>query len=37
MEVLMYTPLYIKTDNSLQQSMIKIKDLIQYALKISKK
>ena len=29
----MYTPLYIKTDNSLQQSMIKIKDLIQYALK----
>ena len=29
----MYTPLYIKTDNSLQQSMIKIKDLIEFALK----
>ena len=29
----MYTPLYIKTDNSLQESLIKIKDLIEYALK----
>ena len=29
----MYTPLYIKTDNSLQSSLIKIKDLIDYALK----
>ena len=28
----MYTPLYIKTDNSLQQSMIKIKDLIEFAV-----
>ena len=28
----MYTPLYIKTDNSLQTSMIKINDLIEYAL-----
>ena len=28
----MYTPLYIKTDNSLQKSLIKIKDLIQFAL-----
>ena len=28
----MYTPLYIKTDNSLQQSIIKIKDLIAFAL-----
>ena len=28
----MYTPLYIKTDNSLQKSLIKIKDLIEYAL-----
>ena len=27
----MYTPLYIKTDNSLQQSLIKISDLILYA------
>ena len=27
----MYTPLYIKTDNSLQESLIKIKDLIEYA------
>ena len=27
----MYTPLYIKTDNSLQQSLIKINDLIMYA------
>ena len=27
----MYTPLYIKTDNSLQQSLIKIKDLIEFA------
>lgn len=27
----MYTPLYIKTDNSLQTSLIKIKDLIEYA------
>ena len=30
----MYTPLYIKTDNSLQESLIKISDLIEYALKI---
>ncbi len=29
----MYTPLYIKTDNSLQKSLIKINDLIEYALK----
>ena len=29
----MYTPLYIKTDNSLQESLIKINDLIEYALK----
>ena len=29
----MYTPLYIKTDNSLQKSLIKIKDLIDYAIK----
>ena len=29
----MYAPLYIKTDNSLQQSLIKIKDLIDFALK----
>ena len=28
----MYTPLYIKTDNSLQTSLIKIKDLIKYAV-----
>lgn len=28
----MYVPLYIKTDNSLQQSLISIKDLIQFAL-----
>ena len=28
----MYTPLYIKTDNSLQESLISIKDLINYAL-----
>jgi len=28
----MYTPLYIKTDNSLQTSLIKVKDLIEYAL-----
>ena len=27
----MYTPLYIKTDNSLQTSLIKIKDLIEFA------
>jgi len=27
----MYTPLYIKTDNSLQSSLIKINDLIKYA------
>lgn len=27
----MYTPLYIKTDNSLQQSLIKINDLIEFA------
>jgi len=27
----MYTPLYIKTDNSLQESLIKINDLIKYA------
>ena len=27
----MYTPLYIKTDNSLQQSLIKIPDLIEFA------
>ncbi len=27
----MYTPLYIKTDNSLQQSLIKIPDLIKFA------
>ena len=27
----MYTPLYIKTDNSLQTSLIKIKDLISFA------
>lgn len=27
----MYTPLYIKTDNSLQKSLIKIKDLIKFA------
>ena len=27
----MYTPLYIKTDNSLQSSLIKIDDLIKYA------
>ena len=27
----MYTPLYIKTDNSLQASMIKIDDLIEFA------
>jgi len=27
----MYTPLYIKTDNSLQSSLIKINDLIEYA------
>ena len=27
----MYTPLYIKTDNSLQTSLIKVKDLIEYA------
>ena len=29
----MYTPLYIKTDNSLQKSLIKIKDLIEFAKK----
>ena len=29
----MYTPLYIKTDNSLLSSLIKIDDLISYALK----
>ena len=29
----MYTPLYIKTDNSLQQSLIKINDLIEFAKK----
>ena len=29
----MYTPLYIKTDNSLQTSLIKINDLIEYAKK----
>lgn len=29
----MYTPLYIKTDNSLQESLIKVKDLIEYAKK----
>ena len=29
----MYTPLYIKTDNSLLTSMIKINDLVDYALK----
>ena len=29
----MYTPLYIKTDNSLQSSLIKINDLIEFALK----
>ena len=29
----MYTPLYIKTDNSLQQSLISIPDLIEFALK----
>ena len=28
----MYTPLYIKTDNSLQISLIKIKDLIKFAI-----
>lgn len=28
-----YTPLYIKTDNSIMQSFIKIKDLIEYASK----
>lgn len=28
-----YTPLYIKTDNSIMQSLIKISDLIDYALK----
>jgi len=27
----MYTPLYIKTDNSLQCSLIKVKDLIEFA------
>ena len=27
----MYTPLYIKTDNSLQISLIKVKELIEYA------
>lgn len=27
----MYTPLYIKTDNSLQSSLIKVKDLIEFA------
>lgn len=27
----MYTPLYIKTDNSLQKSLIKIKDLVKFA------
>ena len=27
----MYTPLYIKTDNSLQSSLIKINDLIKFA------
>ena len=31
----MYTPLYIKTDNSLQESLIKINDLIEYAIKNS--
>lgn len=29
----MYTPLYIKTDNSLQTSMIRINDLIEFAKK----
>ena len=29
----MYVPLYIKTDNSLQESLIKVNDLIQFALK----
>ena len=29
----MYTPLYIKTDNSLQTSIIKVKDLIEFASK----
>ena len=28
----MYTPLYIKTDNCLQSSLIKIKDLIEYSV-----
>ena len=27
----MYTPLYVKTDNSLQTSLIKVKDLIEFA------
>ena len=27
----MYTPLYIKTDNSLQTSLIKVNDLVEYA------
>ena len=29
----MYTPLYIKTDNSFQQSLITIKQLIEFAKK----
>lgn len=29
----MYTPLYIKTDNSLLSSLINIDELIKYALK----
>ena len=28
----MYTPLYIKTDNSLQESLIKVNDLIKFAI-----
>ena len=28
----MYVPLYIKTDNSLQESLIRVKDLINFAL-----
>ena len=31
--IVMYTPLYIKTDNSLLTSLIKIDDLIDFALK----
>ena len=29
----MYTPLYIKTDNSLQKSLIKVNNLIEFAIK----